>query len=48
MITDIMAKFDRDGLKSTLDPADAVEIKLTGLVLDGTPFEATDTISVIN
>ncbi|MHC4759126.1 MAG: TolB family protein [Planctomycetota bacterium] len=41
-------KFKRNAVQALLTPAPQVEIVLTGQLKDGTPFEATDTIKVIN
>lgn len=46
-ITDLMVKFDRDSVQGILEVEDEVEAIVTG-VGDGTPFEGSDTIRVID
>jgi len=46
-ITDLMVKFDRTAVQGLLQIGD-VEITVTGELNDGTPFEGSDTIRVIN
>ena len=46
-ILDLMVKFSRASVIALVEPGDAVEIKITGALLDGTTFEGTDTIRVI-
>ncbi|MBA7688959.1 hypothetical protein ES703_97449 [subsurface metagenome] len=44
---DLMVKFDRAAMQGILQVGD-VEITVTGELNDGTPFEGSDTIRVIN
>jgi len=46
-VPDLMVKFDRSAIQEILEVANEVEIKVTGDLTDGTPFEGTDTIRVI-
>ena len=46
-IADLMVKFDRQELISLLEVGDA-ELKVAGELYDGTPFEGSDTIRVID
>jgi hypothetical protein len=43
----LMVKFDRSDVQDMLDPGDEVEITVSGELTDGTPFEGSDTIKVI-
>jgi len=43
----LVAKFDRQDLEG-VSPGDAVELTVTGELADGTPFEGSDTIRVID
>lgn len=47
-ITDLMVKFDRTSVQELLEVGDEVEIVITGELTDGTSFEGTDTIRVID
>ncbi|MBE0447824.1 MAG: hypothetical protein IBX64_06950 [Actinobacteria bacterium] len=47
-IPDLMVKFDRAMVKGMLSPGDAVELTVTGELIDGTPFKGSDTIRVIS
>jgi hypothetical protein len=47
-IADLMVKFDRAAVQALLEVGDAVEITITGELTDGTAFEASDTIRVID
>jgi hypothetical protein len=44
----LMVKFDRSDVQDMLEPGDAVEVTVSGELTEGTPFESTDTIRVIN
>ena len=46
-IPDLMVKFDRSDVQDVLDPGDEVEVTVSGQLTDGTSFEGTDTIRVI-
>ena len=46
-IADLMVKFDRQKLISLLEVGDA-ELTVAGELCDGTPFEGSDTIRVID
>ncbi|MGB3459154.1 MAG: hypothetical protein WBB08_07650 [Halobacteriota archaeon] len=43
-----IAKFDREDLREDLPTGDEVEMTVTGKLFDGTPFEGSDTIRVID
>ena len=47
-IAELMVKFDRSAVQEILEAGDDVEITVTGELNDGTPFESSDTIRVIN
>ena len=42
-----MVKFDRSQVQSILEVGDSVELTITGLLFDGTAFEGSDFIRVI-
>ena len=44
---EVMLRFDREDVQTILNPGN-VEIKITGSFTDGTPFEGTGVVSVIN
>lgn len=46
-IVDLMVKFDRNSVQSLLNPADSVDITISGNFNNGSHFEGTDTIRVI-
>ena len=43
----LMVKFDRSNVQDMLEPGDEVEVTVSGQLTDGTTFEGTDTIRVI-
>ena len=47
-IADLMVKFDRSAVEAILEPAEEVELTVTGELNDGTAFEGSDIIQVIN
>ena len=47
-IPDRMVKFNRSAIQNILEVGDEVEITITGELYDGTPFEGSDTIRVID
>ncbi len=47
-IPDLMVKFDMSDVGDFLEPADEVELTITGELTDGTPFEGIGTIRVID
>ena len=47
-IPDLMVKFDRQAVIAMLPVGDAVNVPVTGKLYDGTPFEGSDTIRVID
>lgn len=46
-IADLMVKFDRSDVQAILEPADEVELTVTGELTDGIPFKGSNTIQVI-
>ena len=46
-VPDLMVKFDRSNAQDMLEPGDEVELTVSGQLTDGTTFEGTDTIRVI-
>ncbi len=46
-VPDLMVKFDRSDVQATLEPVDEVEVTVSGQLTDGTTFEGSDTIRVI-
>jgi len=47
-VPDLMVKFDRSAVQQILQASDDVEIVVTGELNDGTPFEGSDMIRVID
>jgi len=46
-VPDLMVKFDRSDVQDMLEPRNEVEVTVSGQLTDGTSFEGTDTIRVI-
>jgi len=46
-VSDLMVKFDRSDVQDVLEPGNEVEVTVSGQLTDGTTFEGTDTIRVI-
>ena len=46
-VPDLMVKFDRSDVQDVLEPGNEVEVTVSGQLTDGTTFEGTDTIRVI-
>ncbi|MHC4750240.1 MAG: choice-of-anchor Q domain-containing protein [Planctomycetota bacterium] len=46
-VADLMVKFDRSATETLLEVGDAVQISVSGQLIDGTVFEGSDTIRVI-
>ena len=46
-VPDLMVKFDRSNAQDMLEPGDEVEVTVSGQLTNGTTFEGTDTIRVI-
>jgi len=47
-VPDLMVKFDRAALQSLVSVGESVEVTISGSLVDGTDFEGTDTIRVID
>lgn len=43
---ELMLKFAKSDVKATLAPGESVEVRVTGVMNDGTPFSASDVITV--
>jgi len=46
-VPNLMVKFDRSHVQNVLEPGNEVEVTVSGQLTDGTTFEGTDTIRVI-